>query len=198
MSLFHLLHNKLITILFVLHLLPPQPTLGASNEYCHYLDGRVFKQICIGLYTATMTAKYMDSKIERLNQYAVYVAEDDPTFYFLAMRISVMHFCKRIQRREGTKFDCLDSGKPEPILLLRADIFCFKYKLDYCEDLVELCELENHRKPNRPTGTKVALLYAMRSILSEAGVGILQPWTKWGLLVLFGVVAWVQKLVFDL
>uniref|UniRef100_A0A034WIZ3 Uncharacterized protein n=1 Tax=Bactrocera dorsalis TaxID=27457 RepID=A0A034WIZ3_BACDO len=163
--------------------------INSSLEYCDYLNKRVFKQRCIGLYTATMLAKYMDGKMRHLNQFAIYAAEDDPGIYFLALRKSVMHFCHRLQWKNNTEFECLDREKPERILLLKAEIHCFKFPLDYCIDLVQLCEVENHRKPVFPEIKENAILYAMRSILAEAGAAFIQPFTK---LQLFGILAFVN------
>uniref|UniRef100_A0A0K8W2K6 Uncharacterized protein n=1 Tax=Bactrocera latifrons TaxID=174628 RepID=A0A0K8W2K6_BACLA len=123
--------------------------INSSLEYCGYLSQRVFKQRCIGLYTATMLAKYMDGKMRHLNQFAVYAAEDDPRIYFLA--------------------------------------------LHYCVDLVQLCEVENHRKPVLPEIKENAILYAMRSILAEAGAAFIQPFTKLQLLVIFALVYCAYK-----
>lgn len=191
---FHIFHVNCFLYALLLHTAFSH-NVNSSEEYCEYLEARVFKQKCIGLYTDTMMAKYMDGKMQRLNQFAIYSAENDPSVYLLALRKSVMHFCRRLQWKYGTEFECLDTGKPERILLLKAEIHCFEYKLDYCEDLIHLCEMENHRKPVHTPIKKNSLLYAMRSILSEAGAAFIQPWTKLRLLVIFALINCVCKLL---
>lgn len=194
MSSFHIFYIIFFSCALLLHTVISD-NINSSIEYCDYLGGRVFKQRCVGLYTATMLAKYMDGKMRRLNQFAIYSAENDPGIYFLALRKSVMHFCHRIQWRNGTEFYCLDRGKRKRILLLEAEIHCFAFPIEYCEDLVELCEMENHREPVFPPIKKNAILYAMRSILSEEGAAFIQPWTKLELLVIFALVNCACKLL---